>query len=511
MLGLKLIAVLLLTIAFQPVKAAEPVAATTETCLRCHSAEFSEPIHAMLSTAHWNEENPDAPVSQLGCQSCHGLSTGHADIPTQIQPDISYGPKWTNPAIEQNDTCLACHEATTHTEWRVGRHAQENLTCVACHDAHVEEDPVRMADQQAQICTVCHKVQKEAIHGISGHEAEPNCSRCHDPHTDPSPGATLLSSRSEGCRACHDLQQMSLSTTVSGKANSYHKVMQRDDRTCIDCHQNLIHVDDLGLRAAVATIGQPENSLTLFYPGASDSEWLNSDHPGSQSLQQGSDCRQCHLGETAAMGVLLAPVGFTPNLPVTIKLDADASNLNLSISGVGGADSVAVMLDSGSSDEFSSSGCWASCHSDLPGMTRDRGQGLTKYLTSSRRQLRSVGRPAITHDADELAAMRADGQYLELWRASLDSSSRIETFSILESRRPDSEPRVSAQVARDGDAWTVTFTKPLVSNGKSISIEQDYTFGVAVHGVAKEGAEHWVSLPLTFGLDSKTADFRIVR
>jgi hypothetical protein len=34
-----------------------------------------------------------------------------------------------------------------------------------------------------------------------------------------------------------------------------------------------------------------------------------------------------------------------------------------------------------------------------------------------------------------------------------------------------------------------------------------YTFGMALHGADRSGAEHWVSLPMTFSLDGDDTDF----
>jgi len=116
------------------------------------------------------------------------------------------------------------------------------LTCVTCHDAHATQDKVLADETQAEVCTVCHKPQKDGIHGLkdqAGHN--PACTTCHNPHDDAPGVTTALNNRSEGCRTCHDLVQMSSSAKVSAKATSYHKVMAQTDRTCLDCHSNVAH------------------------------------------------------------------------------------------------------------------------------------------------------------------------------------------------------------------------------------------------------------------------------
>ena len=84
----------------------------------------------------------------------------------------------------------------------------DGSTCATCHDTHAT-DRVRTANGQAQVCTVCHAVQREGVHNFAGSGGEdPPCSRCHEPHADPAPQTTLLANRSAGCRACHDLKAM---------------------------------------------------------------------------------------------------------------------------------------------------------------------------------------------------------------------------------------------------------------------------------------------------------------
>jgi DmsE family decaheme c-type cytochrome len=487
------------------------VTAAEIACQTCHLAEHSEPIGAMLTTAHWNENNSDTPAAKEGCRSCHGQSTRHAGAPTKFQPDVSFGPRWSSAIEVQTQSCLGCHEQTTHRDWRGGLHAQENLTCVTCHDAHTREDAVRQAASQANVCTVCHKVQKDGMHHLPDRLSDnPPCALCHNPHADPLPTVMMLANRSEGCRTCHDLQQIAADTTVPARAKSYHKAMQSKDRTCIDCHKGVAHVDADDF-AAVLAGGFTSHAVTLFYPGQSDREWLLTEHPGAQSLRQGRNCRQCHIGEAANMGETLAPAGITPTLDVDLEFARSGNDMEVTVSWQGepNANDVAVMFDDGSVAEFARGGCWASCHNDMPGMTRDRGQGLEKYLRVARAQERSVGRPAINHDAATLERMKADGQYVELWKAELASGglSALKVYRILEKREAVADLPVSASANYTGGRWTVTFRRAVTDSVKPLVAGQVYTLGVAVHGDGKSGPEHWISLPLTVSLDGFDTDF----
>jgi len=485
--------------------------AAERTCGDCHLPNLSEPIAAMTASVHWSAGDAAAPVNQGGCPACHGESSKHMAGPTRFQPDVSYGPRWTSSIEAQNGSCLHCHEAETASGWPTGVHAENNLTCTNCHTPHSNQIVARTAAAQRDTCTVCHKVQREGIHNLERMvAANPPCTTCHDPHANPHPEVKLLANRSLGCRACHNLERMMSDASVPARAQSYHKVMQSTDRTCIDCHRGVAHVDQ-GNFAAVLAGGFSSHPVTLFFPGQSDSEWLLSEHPGAQPLRQGRNCRQCHLGEAQAMGERLAPAGVMPTMPVELAFaQQDGSMLvTVSFEGQRNANDVAVMFSGAEVDDFARGGCWAACHGDMPGMTRDRGQGLTKYLRSSRAQARSVGRPPLEQDAETLSGMVSAGEYVELWVANLDEGGlgSLDVYRILDGLTPLADTGITARARFADGRWRVTFRRPLDREPKPIVAGQVYTLGVAVHGDGKSGADHWVSLPVTVSLDGFDTDF----
>ena len=481
-------------------------------CQDCHDPQYSEPIAEMLQSAHWDASNPDTPGAQDDCRSCHGASGQHRQRPTQVQPGTSFGPRWSATIAEQNNTCLACHAETAHADWADGKHASENLTCVTCHDLH-KEDLVRTPSGQTQVCTVCHKVQKEGVHSFGGSQGQddPPCSQCHDPHVDPAPQVTLLASRSEGCRNCHDLAKMAGDRLVSDTAKSYHKIMVSTARTCIDCHRGVIH--GAGHQEAVTEpAAVASNEVALFFPGQIDAEWLITRHPGAQPLRQGSrHCRECHQGEAQSMGVSQGASADAASRDVTVSFASTSTRLNLTVSWRGaGTRDISVMFGSDTNNQFAAGGCFAACHSDMAGMSQQRDQGHTKYLRSSREQLRSIGRPALLHDEQTLSTMRTEGRAVELWRARVADAQLVdlESFTVLEARVEDSASKVAASAGRgEANRWYVTFSRPLTDPVLPIIAGQSYTFGIAVHDPGMTGAQHWVSLPLTFSLDGTHTDF----
>lgn len=480
-------------------------------CSNCHLPNLSEPIAAMHASVHWDTAKPDAPVNKGGCTACHGASEKHMAGPTRVQPDVSYGPRWTSSIDAQNASCLNCHEAQTASGWAKGVHAKNDLTCSNCHNPHSAHPAARSASAQMQTCTVCHKVQKDGIHNLTKLVDEnPPCTTCHDPHANPHPELMLLANRSEGCRACHDLQKMMADSSVSPRAQSYHKVMQSPDRTCIDCHRGVAHVDRNNF-AAVLAGGFSSRPLTLFFPGQSDGGWLLSEHPGAQSLRQGRNCRQCHLGETQNMGERLAPAGVTPTVDIDLTFATDGDDMLVTVSWAGSPNDndVAIMFSGDEVEDFAREGCWAACHSDMPGMTRARNGGVSKYLLVSRAQERSIGRPAVVKDKEALARMVSAGEYVELWVAKLDQGTlgSVDVYRILDSMQPLPDAPVSATGSYADGRWRVTFRRAMDDARKPIVADRDYTLGVAIHGDGKSGAQHWVSLPVTVSLDGFDTDF----
>ena len=169
-----LLAWLLVTVPFS--MAAPEDAAGTERCRGCHDYAPAEHVERLLLGSHGISTEAGF---QRGCEDCHGASADHAAAPRENSPQTSFGPRWSASSAAQAGPCLACHERNTADNWQHALHMFNNLTCVTCHDIHSEEDKVLVDGQQAQVCTVCHKVQKQGIHGRADNlEQDPPCSSC---------------------------------------------------------------------------------------------------------------------------------------------------------------------------------------------------------------------------------------------------------------------------------------------------------------------------------------------
>ena len=478
-------------------------------CLSCHDFGPESPVHEVQAGAHVSS---DEPGGMPACTTCHGASTSHARAPIQVSPTVSFGPRWSTTGNGQDERCLACHEANQAEHWQDALHMFNNLTCVTCHDIHTEQDTVLFPDQQGQVCTVCHKAQKKGIHGLEEFaDFNPPCSGCHNPHDHEGAEAEMLENGSAGCRSCHNLERMGRNPERGEKLKRYHKAMLDPDNTCLDCHDGVAHAP---ADAISAMVREPvsHRAITLFYPGMADSDWLLQGHPGSQPLRQGRNCQQCHRGEEAGMGAAQAS-GFTPvSREVTVAFSSHADQMTITLGWDGAQDDtdIALMWDDGGNDAFRRGGCFAACHSDLTGMSRDRGQQTEKYLWASRLQQQRIGQPSVVRDSTELETLLAAGDFVELWRVRL-ATGEIDTATLLADLSWETTNLIQINKTYKDGHWTVTLTAPLDDTKllKPFTSEGKYTFGVALHGAGNPGGKHWVSLPMTLSFAGDETDFMV--
>lgn len=460
-------------------------------CADCHDAQ--------AAGAHEN----------FHCETCHGDSLAHMSSPATEPPDASFGPRWSAPTALQDTACLDCHESGVARHWDDALHMANNVTCVSCHDLHAEQDPVLAPAGPVGVCTICHKTQKAGIHGREKMlKMNPPCTRCHNPHADQRPQGVMLANDSAGCRQCHKMNAMAGSARVSDRAKAYHRVLDDDEKICIDCHIGVAHGDPEASELFLP-LPKSERELTLFHPGRSDADWLITEHPGSQPLRQGSNCRQCHRGEEEQLAQALG--GPAPaSRSVTLHFTSDEDSLVTELSWRGAQDDadIALMWSFGGNDSLRRGACWAACHGDMPGMTLDQGSGVDKYLWDALEQQRMDGKPAILKGDKELQAEIAAGNFAELWKIDLKSGA-VTVSTLLSGITPLDGTGITAEVAYSEGNWSATIRRPRQPPAplQPISSGHSFTFGLALHGMGRVGREHWVSLPMTLSLDSEDTDF----
>jgi hypothetical protein len=171
---------------------------------------------------------------------------------------------------------------------------------------------------------------------------------------------------------------------------------------------------------------------------------------------------------------------------------------------------VAVMWGDRDSPALERGSCFAACHSDMPGMTRDRGQQTGKYLMASRSQERQIGKPALLQDDAALTALIEKGEFGELWRFTL-AGNQLETATVLSGLDWRSSDLVSGTANYANGRWTVNLKRELgtATGYKNFNRAGKYTFGIALHGVNNRGGKHWVSLPMTLSFSGDDTDFKV--
>ncbi len=477
-------------------------------CLGCHDFGPESPVHPMMAGPH--------AVTGSGsevCQSCHGASTGHAQAPTRNAPTVSFGPRWTATSEAQDSACLACHEKGVGAHWQDALHMVHNVTCVTCHDAHATENKVAGAAGQMELCGTCHKAQQSGMHGLQEMAAfNPACTTCHNPHDDRGPVAEMLDNRSEGCRSCHDLTRMANSEKVSDKAKSYHKVMAQQERTCLDCHQGVAHAAADSVPPMVP-VAASERTMTLFFPGQADSEWLISNHPGAQPLRQGSGCQQCPRGEETDMGASRAGEFAPASVDLDVAFATEGDELLMTVSWEGDAldRQLALLWGDGTNEAVRRGGCFGACHSNMPGMRRDHGLQVGKYLWAAQAQQRQVGQPALLKSDEELAQLVQEGNFAELWRIRLGAEPSFEVGTVLAGIDWQENSPLSGSASFNDGRWTVSLRRPMAGAPGTVSFEPEgkYTVGLSLSGQSNPGGRHWVSLPHSFSLAGDETDFKV--
>lgn len=213
------------------------------------------------------------------------------------------------------------------------------------------------------------------------------------------------------------------------------------------------------------------------------------------------------------MGAALADGQFAPaTRDINVRFGADAGSLvvNIDWSGNAAEQDLALMWGDGGNDELARAGCFAACHSDMPGMTRDRGQQLDKYLLASRLQERRIGRPPVVQDEAALAALREAGNFAELWRVTLQDPVAVESGVLLAGIDWHESSLVKSTARFSDGRWQVTLRRPLqtLPGGLSFAPGRELTLGIALHGADNPGGKHWISLPMTFATDGINTDFK---
>ena len=250
----------------------------------------------------------------------------------------------------------------------------------------------------------------------------------------------------------------------------------------------------LGSQAALAApdwakVGK--STIHVFHPGAAPFEWVQGkgEHSGASGLKKGESCAGCHVEDGKLSLDLkrlaskeMEPKGApkTMTYPVTVQAAYDANNLYVRLTfkaPAGGADhsdkdnevKATMMFPNDKVPMGDQVGCWASCHEDSKGMPK--GKDKTKYVT-------------------------AGAMDLMQWASGGKSA---DGFVADKRNMTGGKAGATAEGAKNGDTYTVTFTRKLAGNAV-LAAGKAVPFGIAIHADNAAGRFHHVSFGHTIGL-----------
>jgi cytochrome c-type protein NapC len=308
--------------------------------------------------------------------------------------------------------------------------------------------------------------------------------------------------------------------------------------------------------------------VVLFYPGQASMEWVlkGSDHGGKRAVMTGDRCFECHEDEEVDIGDLIVSgekIEATPiegkrgSIDVAIKAAYDTNNLYLQFQWADAEHApvdfveggkmdpenpikLAVMLATDSEDdpkvEFAErAGCWQSCHIDanyMPGQPDnaelagspladrlDLSLGYTKYLKESRTEIEIDGKNGAKRGGwdklkseAEIQAAFDNGSFMDLLRYNAGSG-KSEDGHILEQRIMSGGQGVIFNGELNDGVWTVEMIRKLTSDmpgDVSMSNDQMYNIGFAIHDDYSSSRFHHVSLGLKLGFDNEDAEINAI-
>ena len=255
-----------------------------EVCQTCHAQVYEQLTKTPMGTLFLN--HPRTPAEKLGCETCHGPGTDHANSGGKALESIVRFTKGSpTPLSVRNDACLKCHQKSERLFWEGSAHETNDLACTSCHVVHTGPGITARA-QLANItvedtCLTCHKEQARAEQRFSHHplrEGKMDCASCHNPHGTTSPKLVKGFSNKELCLNCH--------AQYRGPFVFQHPPVMED---CFNCHQPHGSAYPSLLKAPPIRLCR-ECHITFhnvsFQPGGNGSQRPN--------MMVGAGCLNCH-------------------------------------------------------------------------------------------------------------------------------------------------------------------------------------------------------------------------
>jgi predicted CXXCH cytochrome family protein len=197
--------------------------------------------HQTISTEAWVH----GPVGVGVCTVCHNPVEGQ-------EHQFNF-------ALEKQDLCFACHDASRDMMMENHRHTPvANGDCTGCHDPHQSEYRFMLKNKTTELCYSCHdKNLFEGSH-IHGPVSVGDCIACHDPHATAYP-KQLKDGPDRFCFKCHVehsgiLESRHTHPPVAEDCKNCHNPHASEARyllindmpeLCLTCHDNIADYDSI--------------------------------------------------------------------------------------------------------------------------------------------------------------------------------------------------------------------------------------------------------------------------
>tara|TARA_R110002110_G_scaffold415748_1_gene654816 strand:- start:47430 stop:48008 length:579 start_codon:yes stop_codon:yes gene_type:complete len=134
--------------------------------------------------------------------------------------------------------CTSCHEMETPLQQlrQTSHFSNASGIAASCADCHV---PHAFGPKMVRKI----EAAREVWGSITGIIDTPEKYAAHTAAMKQREIARLRANDSQECRDCHQVERM-LVALQSAKARQYHQSMQRNGKTCIDCHAGIAHPDN---------------------------------------------------------------------------------------------------------------------------------------------------------------------------------------------------------------------------------------------------------------------------
>ena len=296
----------------------------------------------------------------------------------------------------------------------------------------------------------------------------------------------------------------------------------------------------------------PVREITIFYPGQSSMEVLLNGkyHGGSRPFtKMGDRCFTCHDKETAKMGQKIVTgekmepqATLIPDkrgsIPVTVQASHDSENLYMRFEWENALHTPAPFVDGGKMDPENpmklaimfatdkakyagQAGCWGTCHHDLNGMPDvPPDNKVSKYITESRTKIEIKGRRGKKRGGwdkrkpdDEMKTEMEQGHYMDIVRYK-SGKNESEDGHILADRVMEGGQGSEFNASLNGSTWVVEMKRKLQSDKPgdvSMTLDQLYNFGFAIHDDYASARFHHVSLGYKLGFDNDKAEVNAIK